>query len=118
MAPSNDLFEELFRECNKLDGLKTDVYTRLQAKWIIANNLQPGDTLKVISFADNKAYGWFNYWDDEMDAYIGKEHKYRSNLGAAGILLEPGTYFFPFFVLEKVPKPFHHIEPKEVQGEG
>lgn len=80
---------------------KIKVYTEYQE----ASGLKVGDKVKVTRRADSFENGWTRTWVEQMDDDVGEIYTI-SSFGdkAAGVMLEDGWYF-PFFVLEKVPNP-------------
>lgn len=96
----------------------TSAYVKLSK----ASGIKVGDTVKVLRKAGTREMGWSNLWDsndggpeisDSMDNCVGKTFKVTAvAVGADGIVLEGTGYCFPFFVLEKMPKP-KPVVPKE-----
>lgn len=88
-------------------------YTQRQNDWIKENNLQVGDKVKVINFCGDGQHGWGNAWSRNMHKFVGLVHTVESISLWWGIELNNGagdTYYFPYFILEKVneekkPKP-------------
>jgi hypothetical protein len=92
--------------------------TPLQSAYIAlskASGIKVGDTVKVLRKAKSNEMGWANWWDSgnggagvaaSMDNCVGKTFTVSDiGHGTDGIVLEGTGYCFPFFVLEKMPKP-------------
>jgi hypothetical protein len=85
------------------------------------SGIKGGDWVKVTRKAKSHEMGWVNEWVSEMDGAIGKVYQVSTmKASAAGVGLNidkrtiADSYYFPFFVLEKVEKPF---EPIQVFGD-
>lgn len=82
-------------------------YVKLQAKWVKANNLKPGDEVKILRKAGNCESGWSNIWAEEMDSCVGKILEVRKiTEGSVVLYTEDGSdwWQYPYFILEKVMK--------------
>jgi hypothetical protein len=64
--------------------------------------IEIGDTVKVLRKASTHENGWSNEWVEQMDVYVGGEYVVSNINPMFGYNLEIISYWFPFFVLEKV----------------
>jgi len=60
-----------------------------------------GDTFKILRSAEGMEAGWRCAWSSKMGQFVGKTFR-ATRVDSFGIKL--GEYFFPWFVLEKVPE--------------
>ena len=72
-------------------------YIRDQRKWIKNCKLKVGDTVKVISKAEDGQSGWPTIWVPSMDKVTGGM---VTGINKDGIQIDDGAWF-PFFVLVK-----------------
>ena len=84
----------------------TSAYVKLSN----ASGIKVGDTVKVLRKAKDDEMGWDNSWDSDMDGYVGRTFQVQRLDDGRGFRLSDGStgsgcYSFPFFVLEKMPKP-------------
>lgn len=89
---------------------KNQKYIKAQKAWIKMFDLQPGDSVKVLSTAKDYEHGWRNSWTDTMDTEVGLVLTFVKDIGENGIALKNGrktlnTFAYPFYVLQKVYKP-------------
>lgn len=71
-----------------------------------ACGLKVGDYVRVTRKAETNEAGWINYWNLNMDEYVGKVGEIIRDLNCKGLRVKFSTYiswYFPYFVLEKVP---------------
>lgn len=74
----------------------------MQAYMILQNSFgaRVGDTFKILRAAKGMEAGWRCAWSSKMGQFVGKTFR-ATRVDSFGIKL--GEYFFPWFVLEKVP---------------
>lgn len=75
-----------------------------------ASGIKVGDTVKVLRKAKTNELGWNNSWNSNMNGYVGRTFQVQRLDDGRGFRLSDGStgtdcYSFPFFVLEKMPKP-------------
>jgi hypothetical protein len=76
---------------------------KLEEAYAVMQNscgIDPGDTVKVLRSASNFEMGWRPFWNPEMDRMVGKNYKVTDIDKDKGVCLD--SFWFPFFVLEKV----------------
>ena len=76
-------------------------YIVRQNNWLKANNIKPGDKLRVTKKHPSESKGWGNIWVDKMDDYVGKKVTFISSF-PLGIRLEEAPFAFPYTVLQKL----------------
>lgn len=79
-------------------------YAAMQA----ASGIKVGDKVKVLRRAKSNELGWQNSWNETMTRHVGSEGEVLSINGNGIELRIEGAkmdYNFPFFVLERIPKP-------------
>lgn len=70
-----------------------------------ASGIEPGDTVRVVSKADNdRLMGWDNCWDSCMDKFVGRTFNVTSVRDTEGFTLGSTGYMFPFYSLEIIEK--------------
>lgn len=79
-------------------------YAKRQEKWIKENDLKIGDLVRVTREAEDDEDGWGISWAKGMSTFVGNLANVKNIDEPFGILLSNGnvSYFFPYFVLEKV----------------
>lgn len=81
------------------------------------SGLKVGDWIKIVRKAIPYENGWESFWSDDMSANIGKTCQIDlidARLGMRAVCEdEESGYFYPFFVLEKVPTPEQKLEPEK-----
>lgn len=97
----------------------TNTYVKSQQKFIKEINLKPGDKVKVFCESKSGEYGWNNNWTPKMSELIGRvgvvKQSDNDNHGIKVYYPElDDSWFFPFFVLEKVSKSVYKFKDKEV----
>jgi hypothetical protein len=87
-------------EASLMNNELRSAYLALQA----ASGIEVGDIVKVLRTAKNNEMGWGEFWDKEMDSFVGGKHKVKAiyKTPECGITIE--EWNFPFFVLELVSK--------------
>jgi hypothetical protein len=72
-----------------------------------------GDKVKVLRKAKSFENGWACSWNEEMDEYVGRTGKVF-DIAFFGIDVEfySSSWYFPFFVLEKVEEEYYCIGDK------
>lgn len=87
-----------------------EAYIKMQEE----SNFKIGDKVKILRKAKSYEMGWRDSWIDEMDKFIGKVGKVEDFVGAFGVFVafKPGSFHFPFFVLEKVEEECYCIGDK------
>lgn len=93
----------------------SESYFEKQKEWKEINNLQLGDSVRVVRSAVTGEQGWTGSWDDKMDRMVGGKFEVGGE-GPKGFL--PGgddftLCWFPYFVLEKIDSKLQKVEPKE-----
>jgi hypothetical protein len=80
-------------------------YKAAQEKWIKANGLKVGDSVKITGKAAPYSNGWEDTWSSgNMDSEVGKIGYVEKIEFAGGIRIRTGcgrSYRYPFFILEK-----------------
>jgi hypothetical protein len=79
---------------------------KLEEAYAVMQNscgIDPGDTVKVLRSASSFKMGWRPFWNPEMDRMVGKNYKVTDIDKDKGVCLD--SFWFPFFVLEKVSDP-------------
>lgn len=86
-------------------------YSFLQTNWIETNNLKEGDHVLITSTFESGRGGWDGVWTKEMNNFVGKSFIVGplNEECWKGIPLVGLTYFFPFYVLEKVNVVFRDV---------
>ncbi|MGR3221365.1 MAG: hypothetical protein ACUZ8H_16335 [Candidatus Anammoxibacter sp.] len=79
-------------------------YLKNQNAWIVANNIQLSDEVRIVKVAGSGESGWFNEWTDEMDDCLNKTFTIKRFTREYGIQLTHfrirfSNYEFPYFVL-------------------
>ena len=80
-------------------------YIKRQAEWVKANNLKPGDMVKVLRKARDYESGWPIDWVHEMDSCVGKVLEVKKIIDKSIALYtedESDWWQYPYFILEKV----------------
>ena len=82
---------------------KEKSYGECQAEWVKANNLKPGDKVRILRTAENKEDGWGATWIPLMDKTVGEIGTVIDISNFNGIRVD--CWIYPYFVLEKVDEP-------------
>ncbi len=95
-------------------GDMEDAYRKLQKQC----GIKVGDYVKVLRTAKDYEMGWPTVWECQMDTTVGHVYKVHT-VDQYGILFESEAscrFYYPFFVLEKVEKPFENVEVRNGGG--
>lgn len=76
--------------------------------------IKVGDTVKVLRRSDCGELGHDCRWSSDMNNYIGKTFKVTDNRLAEAGIVQLGSWYFPFHILEKVEPQFRPYTPNEV----
>ena len=77
-------------------------YRLNQSRWIIANRINTGDRVRIIRTAEEGENSWENEWAEDMNDYVDEVFYITdTSFTGEGILID--SFYFPYFVLEKVP---------------
>ena len=83
---------------------KEESYKERQAKWVKANNLKPGDKVRILRTAEKNEDGWGITWVLQMDETVGEIGTVMDIFDDdSGIRVD--RWIYPYFVLEKVNEP-------------
>lgn len=78
---------------------KEKSYKERQAEWVKANNLKPGDKVRILRTAEDNEDGWGAIWMSLMDETVGEIGTVIEVSNYSGICVD--YWFYPYFVLEK-----------------
>jgi hypothetical protein len=82
-------------------------YQERQQKWMDTNNIKVGDEVRILRKATSYEDGWGTTWESSMnvcDGKLGVISGVDRNLGIHVEFVPGTTWYFPYFVLEKVTK--------------
>lgn len=100
MFKNNDIENNLFGFCDLLDDFKSEAYQKAQKQWVEFVNLKENDSVILSFLTESDSYGWFCYWDKNLDDCKGS--LFEVTAIKDGWIELDWIYEVPFFVLEKV----------------
>ncbi len=92
---------------------KKERYIRKQVEWVLDNNIQKGDLVRIMTSAKNYQDGWPNIWESRMSLYVGATGTVNAVAPGRGIQVKINntSYYYPYFVLLKMTNPEEEITP-------